>query len=136
MSDDTELLRETQVFWDSNPCDGQTSYDNRCKFRYGKDPWLLSVLQELPAYTDILEVGCGQGTDALTICSHKTSGRYTGLDLSAESVASAQKAATELSEKGRLLTMPLFMQGNAEKLPFEDNSFDCILSVGVLTSYP
>jgi ubiquinone/menaquinone biosynthesis C-methylase UbiE len=123
------LVRE---FWDQSPCDGQSTYALRAQLRYGKDPWLQPLLRRIAArHSQILEIGCGQGTDALTICQWMDSGGgYTGVDLSPLSLASARLAADEVAL--RLKVKPLFKTDNAECLQFESNSCDGVLSVGVL----
>lgn len=79
----------------------------------------------------ILEVGCGQGTDAITICQlMDVSGEYTAVDLSSLSLANARSGVEEVISG--LSVKPLFKTENAECLQFADNSFDCVLSVGAL----
>ncbi len=122
----------TREFWNANPCDGQANYEQRAQFRYRKDPWLLDVLDRIAAeHHNVLEAGCGQGTDGLTLCSKLQLGsKYTGVDLSDESLARARAAQAELT--GKLNVKPGFQAENAERLSFEDGQFDCVLSVGAL----
>ncbi|MBN1464590.1 class I SAM-dependent methyltransferase [candidate division KSB1 bacterium] len=72
----------------------------------------------------ILEIGCGAGWELLHWA--RCGMRATGLDLSA--------AALELAKKNfqhnRLQAK--FEHGSAEKLPFADNTFDIVASLGVL----
>ncbi len=130
----TEVSRLSLVreFWDQTPCDGQATYALRARLRYGKDPWLKPLLKSIAArHHGILEVGCGQGTDGITICQFMNpTGEYTGVDLSPLSLASARISSDEVARE--LNVKPSFKTANAEHLQFEDNSFDCILSVGVL----
>lgn len=133
---DEALLAQTESFWDGSPCDAQDSYEKRYAFRYAKEPWILPVLKRVAAYGSILEVGCGQGTDALTICLQKDDGTYIGMDLSAESLANAEKALGEARARHTGMIMPQFVKGNAECLPFPDCSFDCVFSLGVLHHSP
>ena len=52
-------------FWSGNPCDGQADLAARQHFRYGKEAWLPPVLDTIAVrHGKLLEVGCGQGTDA------------------------------------------------------------------------
>ncbi len=132
---ETELT-QTERFWDANPCDASDSYEMRYAFRNATAPWLLSVLNRIAAYGSILEVGCGQGTDALTICRQKSGGSYIGLDLSAKSLTSAGKALGEVLSRHTDMLVPQFIKGNAESLPFPDDTFDCVFSMGVLHHSP
>jgi SAM-dependent methyltransferase len=123
----------TSEFWNANPCDGQETFFSRAAFRYRKDPWMKPLLADISKYEEtILEVGCGQGTDAITVCAQKKKGRYVGLDLSEVSLESAGKALEEYAETAALAVRPDFRRGDAERLDFPDSSFDCVFSHGVL----
>jgi len=119
-------------FWNESPCDGQPDYALRARFRYRKDPWLVPILERIAAnYGNILEVGCGQGTDGITLCGLLPAGsRYTGVDMSEVSLSRGRASADELA--AALRVTPLFQLENAEHLTFADNHFDCVLSVGAL----
>lgn len=124
-----ELVRE---FWNEAPCDGQANYRERAKFRYSKDPWVKLCLERIAnAHSDILEVGCGQGTDGVTLCQIlKSDGQYTGVDMSEVSINVAREAAKEMREN--LKVKPVFQVENAEQLRLPDNSFECVISYGAL----
>jgi SAM-dependent methyltransferase len=118
-------------FWSSNPCDGQADLAARQRFRYSKEPWLPPVLAAIAArHAKLLEVGCGQGTDALQICrSLKPGSTYLGIDYSSGSIAAARNA---IHEAGPLPVTPTFERGDACSLPFDDGRFDAVYSMGVL----
>ena len=130
--DSSPSLEATRRFWNTYPCDGQDSYEARCRFRYGKEQWLLPRLLDIASQArKILEVGCGQGTDAITVCRHLPAGSsYTAVDLSEASLDRAREAAQE--ESSRLAIVPEFRFENAERLSFADASFDFVYSMGVL----
>jgi SAM-dependent methyltransferase len=129
------LLQLTRTFWNANPCDGQSDLDRRMEFRYGKEPWLPTVLDRVARHGSILEVGCGQGTDALYCCRQMdVGGSYLGVDYSDCSVASARKSLQQCRD--RLRVVPEFHVGNAESLEFESGRFDCVTSIGVLHHTP
>jgi ubiquinone/menaquinone biosynthesis C-methylase UbiE len=123
-------------FWDSSPCDAQGSYADRFAFRYNKDTWLLDTLKEIgSAGRNVLEVGCGQGTDGVTLCRFlQRRSRYTGVDQSTVSLDRARAAAAEA--RHTLAVTPEFRLADAEHLPFADATFDCVLSVGALHHSP
>jgi SAM-dependent methyltransferase len=131
---DGATLERTRAFWDRNPCDGQADLARRRQFRYDKEPWLPEVLSAAARNASILEVGCGQGTDALYCCSLMRQGSYRGIDYSPNSVSQARRNGETLSAS--LAVVPTFEVGNAEALPFEDDHFACVMSLGVLHHTP
>jgi len=118
-------------FWSSNPCDGQSDLATRRVFRYRKEPWLLPILRNIGRHhQNVLEVGCGQGTDALEICRALRPGsHFVGIDYSSGSIEAARSA---IREAGALPVAPRFERGDATALAFADNSFDAVYSMGVL----
>ncbi|MBN1480453.1 class I SAM-dependent methyltransferase [candidate division KSB1 bacterium] len=72
----------------------------------------------------VLEVGCGAGWELLHWA--RCGMRPTGLDLSAAALELAQKNF----EHNKLEAD--FKHGSAEELPFDDNSFNVVASLGVL----
>lgn len=135
-TNENRSLSATRDFWDVHPCDGQDSYAERRKLRYGKEPWVLEKVEEVARrHFNIVEIGCGQGTDGITLCTLlPPAGSYRGIDLSEASLASARAAAQEVGD--RLRVVPRFEPGNAEALPFEDASLECVYSMGVLHHTP
>ena len=127
------LVRE---FWNETPCDGGATYASRAHFRYAKDPWLVPILQRIAAtHRHILEVGCGQGTDGVTLCCLLLPGsEYVGVDLSEASLLNARHAAGEMA--GRLRVEARFQLENAERLSFPSDSFEAVVSVGALHHSP
>lgn len=76
----------------------------------------------------VLEVSCGHGGGAsyLTRTLHPAS--YTGLDLN--------QAGIKLCKKRHRLPGLDFVRGDAENLPFDDESFDVVLNVEASHCYP
>ena len=70
---------------------------------------------------DVLEVGCGRGGGASFVARYLGPRSVTGLDFSGRAIAFCrqQYRSDGLS----------FRQGDAESLPFADNSFDAVLNV-------
>ncbi|MGA8217601.1 MAG: methyltransferase domain-containing protein, partial [Solirubrobacterales bacterium] len=69
----------------------------------------------------VLDVACGAGN--ATIPAAKTGAATTGLDLTPELLEAGRAAAAEAGVE------IAWVEGDAEQLPFEDASFDAVLSV-------
>jgi arsenite methyltransferase len=89
------------------------------------NPFSLGPIQPGAA---VLDIGCGAGVDSL-VAAHVVGpeGRVTGVDLVPEMLARAR-------EHARLAGVDnvIFQESSAEQLPFPDNSFDVVISNGVL----
>lgn len=125
-------LDKVRDFWNETPCDGHESYALRARFRYAKEPWLYPLLKKIAAeHANILEIGCGQGTDGITLCQFMApGGTYLGVDMSTTSIDNARRAAQEMMPHLKIL--PGFHLENAEQLSFKGDSVDCVVSVGAL----
>lgn len=75
----------------------------------------------------ILDIGCGTGELMLQIFNEDSSYQLTGLDLSPEMLKVA---------KNKLGFNANFVLGDAENLPFDDNSFDSIICNDSFHHYP
>jgi SAM-dependent methyltransferase len=74
----------------------------------------------------VLDIGCGPG-EAATIPAARTGARVTGLDLSPELLDAGRENASEAGVEVE------WIEGDAEQLPFEDASFDVVIStVGIM----
>lgn len=74
----------------------------------------------------VLDIGCGSGNNA-TILAAKTGAEVTGLDLTPELLEAGRRYATEAGVEIE------WVEGDAEQLPFEDGSFDVVIStVGIM----
>jgi len=69
----------------------------------------------------VLEVSCGRGGGASYLVRTQHPASYTGLDLNPNGIAFCQKT--------HKLPGLNFLEGNAEELPFDDQSFDAVLNV-------
>jgi arsenite methyltransferase len=80
----------------------------------------------------VLDVGCGAGTDTLVAAQMVApEGRVTGIDMTREMIAKAQSAAAEMGAKN-----VQFLEGDVERLPFGEESFDVVISNGVVDLIP
>ena len=80
----------------------------------------------------VLDLGCGAGTDSLVAAQMVgEQGHVTGIDMTNEMLAKARAAAALTG-----LTNVDFVEGEAERLPFPDESFDVVISNGVIDLIP
>ena len=80
----------------------------------------------------VLDVGSGAGTDSLVAAPMVgAEGRVTGIDMSRRWLAKARTAATEMGASN-----VEFVEGEVERLPFADASFDVVISNGVIDLIP
>ncbi|SDQ48754.1 methyltransferase domain-containing protein [Natronobacterium texcoconense] len=85
-------------------------------------------LASLEPRETVLDLGSGSGMDAFVAGLHVTeTGTVTGVDMTPEQV---EKARTLAAENG--FHNVEFRQGYIEDLPFEDESFDVVISNGVI----
>jgi SAM-dependent methyltransferase len=93
------------------------------------NPWQLGRL--LPGER-VLDLGSGAGTDSLVAAQMVgETGRVTGVDMTPEMLEKAGAAAAEMG-----VTNVDFVEGEAEHLPFDDETFDVVISNGVIDLIP
>jgi len=121
-------------------------YDVRTRIRsltYGDDVgqsgWLtadelerFARSLELDSGSRLLDVGCGAGGPALRLAS-TTGATVVGVDVLDEAVATAR----QLADEHGLADRATFVRADADRrLPFDDGSFDAILSVDAMCHLP
>ena len=80
----------------------------------------------------VLDVGSGAGTDSLVAAQMVgPRGRVVGIDMTPEMLEKARGAAAEAS-----ITHVEFVHGEVEELPFADQTFDVVISNGVIDLIP
>jgi SAM-dependent methyltransferase len=96
--------------------------------RYGIHLYHRTATQVDISGKQVLEVSCGHGGGASYVVRTLHPASYTGLDLNAEAIAFCQKrhSLPELD----------FVHGDAQKLPFADDSFDAVINVEASHGYP
>jgi SAM-dependent methyltransferase len=132
---------EVQAFWGAHPCGEQfvpgaddvgyerffAEYD---RFRYTREAHILRCLDEVALDgRKVLEIGLGLGADAEQII--RRGGRWSGIDLTAESV---DRVKTRMDLRN--LPYDEIRQGSVLQLPFDSDSFDLVFSHGVLHHVP
>jgi arsenite methyltransferase len=93
------------------------------------NPFALGTLERGEV---VLDLGSGAGMDSLVAAQMVgPQGRVTGLDMTPEMLAKAQAAAAEIEAAN-----VEFVEGEVEVLPFGDESFDVVISNGVIDLVP
>jgi SAM-dependent methyltransferase len=93
------------------------------------NPFALGTLERGEV---VLDLGSGAGTDSLVAAQMVgPQGRVTGLDMTPEMLAKAQAAAAEMEAAN-----VEFVEGEVEVLPFGEESFDVVISNGVIDLVP
>ena len=133
-----DLKDAVRDFWDESSCGevyavGETErekYDTHSQARYTLEPYILDFARFVEGTNrDVLEIGVGMGSDHVEWARTKPQS-LAGIDLTPRAVEHTRQ---------RLATYGLtsdIQVGDAEKLPFEDNSFDIVYSWGVLHHSP
>jgi ubiquinone/menaquinone biosynthesis C-methylase UbiE len=132
------LKDRVRVFWQENPCGTKFAdappgsrkfYELVEEHRYTKE-WHIPAAAGFSQSKNlnVLEVGCGLGTDGAQFA--KAGAIYTGIDLT--------DAAVDLARRRfELFQLPgTFRVADAERLDFSDNTFDLVYSHGVLHHTP
>lgn len=135
---------EVQSFWNAHPCgdhkvgglvdsfagDHERFFAAYDSWRYEQEAHIPDCLDQF-AFKDrkVLEIGLGQGAESEQII--RRGGRWSGLDLTEESVS---RVRTRLAL--RSLPFDDLRRGSALEIPWPDDSFDIVFSHGVLHHIP
>ncbi|NIQ01739.1 MAG: methyltransferase domain-containing protein [Nitrospinaceae bacterium] len=124
--------------WSADPCGSNYSekaflsreyFDEIEKHRYETHPWILKAIQSFDLTgKNVLEIGCGMGTDHLSLA--RRGGVMHGIDLIPKNIEITRERFRLFDKETRLT------QGDAENLPYPDNSMDFVYSFGVLHHSP
>ncbi len=129
-------ITDVRTFWDNRPCNIHHSqapigtrqyFDEVERKKYFVEPHIPAFAEfEKWKGKDVLEIGCGIGTDAVNFA--RAGAHYTGVELSEKSLALTKRRFEIFDLHGR------FFQGNAEDLtsfvPLKP--FDLVYSFGVV----
>ena len=136
--ENSELKERVRAFWQEHPCgtkftDAETGtrefFDRIARHRYEKE-WHIPAAAQFAAARGlrVLEIGCGVGTDGAQFAN--AGAIYTGIDLTDAAIDLARKNFAAHGLIGD------FRVADAEKLDFENESFDIVYSHGVLHHTP
>jgi SAM-dependent methyltransferase len=132
-----ELKAAVRRYWDgkasgkagSRASNGREFYEAIDAARYALEFHIPAVAEfDRATGKAVLEVGGGTGTDGRQLA--KRAARYVDADLSFNSLSIAKDGFAALDCRGA------FVQSDAERLPFCDESFDLVFSHGVLHHTP
>ena len=134
---EAEQRKEVRRYWDTHPISTEwVPYEKGtresfeaiyAKWSKTTDAMRLAFLQECRG-KKVLEVGCGIGKDARFLTENGID--YHGLDYSFRTLELAHKHFDFAGLRKR------FINGDATSLPFPDNHFDLVMSIGVLHHIP
>ncbi len=108
----------------------------------GKRKMSKQIIEGVAAYVSIpdggkgLDVGCGSGALTIACAKRNPNALFTGIDRWGKEYASFSKKLCESNSRAEGVTNTTFMQGDAVKLPFEDEMFDAVTSNYVYHNIP
>lgn len=115
----------------------------RIAFDYNSDIHIMKTVAESTVkYVKLakgqkgLDVGCGSGALTIALAKLYPDAEVVGIDRWGKEYASFNKPLCENNAKIEGVSNTRFMQGNALKLPFEDEYFDAIVSNYVYHNIP
>ena len=133
-----DLKTRVHDFWQANPCGakfaeveiGSREFFKEIERHRYETEWHIPLVARFEEWRDrdVLEVGCGLGTDAVSFA--RAGARYTGVDLTEASIELVRRRFDYENLDGALRT------ADAEALPFPEASFDLVYSHGVLHHTP
>lgn len=87
------------------------------------------ILEELEneTFSDLLDAGCGPAPMISLLAEKYPDGHYTGLDLTPAMIEQAKK---------KNIPNAVFVVGDCENFPFDENSFDAIICSNCFHHYP
>lgn len=103
-------------------------YDTSDYSKYPREcyPFVMEAIEDIK-FNKVLDLGCGTGTILEQISQTYSFAELYGIDLSEKMIGQA---------KQRLDTKAVLSTGDAENLPYENNSFDLVCCVESFHHYP
>ena len=108
----------------------------------GKRKMSKQIIEGIAAYVSLpddgkgLDVGCGSAALTIACAKRNPQASFTGIDRWGKEYASFSKQLCENNSKAEGVSNTTFMQGDACKLPFEDETFDAVTSNYVYHNIP
>ena len=134
----SEYKEHTTQNWSEAPCGtnyteektlSRKYFEEIEKHRYHTHPWIKEAMDSFKIKgKDVLEIGFGAGTDHLNLA--RRGGRMHGIDLTPKNHEITKKRLSLYGFKSNLII------GDAEILPYENETFDFVYSFGVVHHTP
>ena len=108
----------------------------------GKRQMSKQIIEGVASYVSIpdggkgLDIGCGSGALTIACAKKNPQASFIGIDRWGKEYASFSKNLCESNSKAEGVNNTSFMQGDACKLPFEDETFDAVTSNYVYHNIP
>ena len=135
----SDLKGEVHDYWNNESCGtfagksekySKEYYTEIENYRYSTEPEILDFARfENYFGKEVLEIGVGAGTDFSMWC--RNGAIANGIDLTEEGVKHVQTRLDLFGLKAEALKV-----GDAENIPFDDNTFDLVYSWGVIHHSP
>lgn len=131
-------VEDVRAFWEDGSCgeayaqgaDERERLEAQARARYELEPFIHAFARFGEARgRDVLEIGVGMGADHLE-WAKAGPGSLTGIDLTERAVEHTRRRLALYGLASRVFT------ADAERLPFDDASFDVVYSWGVLHHSP
>ena len=124
---------DPQYFWDNFGEKYFQAHEKREMFQFGLNgnnpvAWLIFKLRLLKIDT-VLEVGCGFGRLAPFIIDSEAAKEYHGIDISEKILECHKEYMKDYPKKDHVH----MQKASARKMPFSDNSMDCVISSETLS---
>lgn len=97
------------------------------RFVQRREALFFKRMRTLPAWTNCLEIGCGCGMGAAIIRDTFAPARIDALDIDPAMLALARRKRATRGMNGLQL-----LAGDAQHLPYLDNSFDAVFNYGIV----
>jgi len=129
--------QDVKDFWNAASCgeelylasQDEAGYRAEAEARYRLEPYILPFADfESARGKRVLEIGTGLGADHQRFA--EAGAKLSGIDLTERAIAHTRQRLAAFGLESDLAT------GDAENLPFPDNSFDLVYSWGVLHHSP
>jgi len=137
MTDTSNNKKAVHDFWDEASCGeemylhgkSKESYIQQAETRYTLEPYIIPFA-DVNEYSEkrVLEIGVGLGAEHQKFA--EAGAEIYGVDLTKRALAHTAHRFNHFLLPARL------MQADAERIPYKDNSFDCVYSWGVLHHSP
>jgi len=119
--------RHERVFQDQRFADRYARKHQKMALKFGQE--YTDKLRERAFYCGrVIDVGCGFGTTLLALAKAFPEAEMTGIDLSDPLLARARADADAAGLQDRVV----FQKADAERIPFDDASFDVALNINMV----